>query len=243
MQMRIYVHGARRAGTKQDGTFWESVPNCARCCGVHEKTARKGIHDLVEMGLWIVILAKPGDTVIYRLAPPVDWKQPLPKNNPSQKVAGVEKGEGSGPAAREGRTPKKREGSGPKIWETKVLPEVSPLKANPEGVEPQSKPSSPDTNIPNSLARSCEGEGEKTLTLKLTSKTVPTNRAKGLEDWCFQLLGKDEMVRCGSRWRERAVSNPTKLEKILAEVKVMLGERKIRTTTAKAAEDLWKRWP
>lgn len=60
----------------------------------------------------------------------------------------------------------------------------------------------------------------------------------------FQVvLGKDEMARCGSRWRKRSEQNPEKLERVLNELKTMQkeGTTDVRNPGA-AAEDLWKRF-
>lgn len=59
---------------------------------------------------------------------------------------------------------------------------------------------------------------------------------------CKEVLGEDEMKRQHKRWLDRATDAPNKLGRVLAEVRVMMLENKIKTTSARAAEDLWKRF-
>ena len=59
---------------------------------------------------------------------------------------------------------------------------------------------------------------------------------------CKEVLGEDEIKRQHKRWTERAMHEAGRLERVLAEVRVMVLEKKIKTTPARAAEDLWKRF-
>jgi hypothetical protein len=60
---------------------------------------------------------------------------------------------------------------------------------------------------------------------------------------CMEVLGKDEMARCGSRWRRRAVDDPGKLRRVLLELRSMQkeGATEVRNPGA-CAEDLWGRF-
>jgi hypothetical protein len=62
-----------------------------------------------------------------------------------------------------------------------------------------------------------------------------------LESLCIDVLGTEEWSRFQSRWRKRIQFHPDQLAKVLAEVKTMKAENKIKTTPAKTAEDLIKR--
>lgn len=59
---------------------------------------------------------------------------------------------------------------------------------------------------------------------------------------CEDVLGKAEMDKHKSRWQERIFKNPTVLEKVLSDVRIMALEHKIKKTPAAAAEDLLKRF-
>jgi hypothetical protein len=50
------------------------------------------------------------------------------------------------------------------------------------------------------------------------------------------------MTRWLGRWRERAETEPDKLNRVLAETNRADKAREIKTTPAKYAEDLWKRF-
>lgn len=67
-------------------------------------------------------------------------------------------------------------------------------------------------------------------------------RTVELIEMCKTVLGADEMTRWHDRWLERAETEPDKLFSVLAEVKDMVARGDIKTTPAKAAEDLLKRW-
>jgi Helix-turn-helix domain len=226
IQFRMYGHIARRAGNK--GHYWESIPNAANHCGVDQRTARKAIRSLEKLNMIRCVKAKAGCTRVFLLTPPSDWSAPPTENDPSQKMRGVQKRQEGGLIECEPSPDKKCEGSPLKKCESKLLPEVSPLKAIPESVD---------------SSRSCEHAPKKNgkVILELVDKSPPYNEAKRLEDWCFQLLGKDEMVNYGSRWRKRIQDDPGTVEKVLGETKSALNERRIRTTPAKYAEDYWAR--
>ena len=91
----------------------------------------------------------------------------------------------------------------------------------------------------NRSPRSCEHAPKKNgmVTLEIVDKSPPYNETKRLEDWCLQLLGKDEMAKYGSRWRKRIENNPERMEAVLGETKSALNEGRIKTTTAQYAED------
>jgi hypothetical protein len=57
-----------------------------------------------------------------------------------------------------------------------------------------------------------------------------------------EVLGTDEMRRCHKRWLKRAETEPEKLRRVLAETKRAARAGEIKTTPAKYAEDLWKRF-
>lgn len=65
-------------------------------------------------------------------------------------------------------------------------------------------------------------------------------RAEWLERECKNVLGSDEMIWCGSRWRGRASSEPAKLERVLADVRVQQKEGKAIRNAGAYAETMWK---
>lgn len=69
-----------------------------------------------------------------------------------------------------------------------------------------------------------------------------TQRTVELLDMCREVLGVEEVQRCHNRWLKRAETDPDKLASVLAEVKEMTARHSIKTTPARVAEDLWKRW-
>ena len=56
------------------------------------------------------------------------------------------------------------------------------------------------------------------------------------------ILGKEEIAKRHARWLSRAESEPDKFDRVLAEVRTMVIEKRIIKTPGAAAEDLWKRW-
>jgi hypothetical protein len=62
------------------------------------------------------------------------------------------------------------------------------------------------------------------------------------EKYCFEILGKDEMARCGSRWRKRAEDEPDRLKRVLDQMRIEQREGKGIRNTGRYAEDLWKRF-
>lgn len=77
----------------------------------------------------------------------------------------------------------------------------------------------------------------------LDAEMTPAGReAVRLVSLCKELLGVEEMKRQHKRWTDRAMVHAGKLDRVLAEVKVMIIEQQIKTTPARAAEDLWKRF-
>lgn len=63
-----------------------------------------------------------------------------------------------------------------------------------------------------------------------------------LTDECFRILGRDEMVMCGSRWRHRIANEPLKVQRVLADMQVQQREGKHIRYPGGYAEDLWKRF-
>lgn len=60
-------------------------------------------------------------------------------------------------------------------------------------------------------------------------------RSEWLERECRNVLGSDEMLWCGSRWRQRIASDPAKMERVLADVRCQQKEgRAIRNSGAYA---------
>lgn len=76
--------------------------------------------------------------------------------------------------------------------------------------------------------------------LKMTPESRKTIE---LMEMCKTVLGADEMSRWHKRWLGRAEREPEKLFNVLAEVKTIVARDGIKKSPAKAAEDLWKRWP
>ena len=54
---------------------------------------------------------------------------------------------------------------------------------------------------------------------------------------------KAELTNWGGWWRNRFRKCPDKARRVLAEIKSMILEKRIRTTPGRAAIDLWKRLP
>lgn len=67
-------------------------------------------------------------------------------------------------------------------------------------------------------------------------------QAECLEAECFEVLGRDEMVHCGSRWRFRIAQEPCKLERVLADVRCQQQEGIAIRNAGAYAEDLWRRF-
>ena len=68
----------------------------------------------------------------------------------------------------------------------------------------------------------------------------PVNRIGTLMCDASDILGVAAAMQ--SRWQHRARSEPDLMERVLAEVRVMKVEDRIRVSAAAAAEDLYKRW-
>ena len=88
---------------------------------------------------------------------------------------------------------------------------------------------------------------EKGIEAKLGARepmelTEPGKVLLNLISLCKTVLGEEEMKRQHKRWTDRAMTEPGRLGRVLAEIRVMALESKIKTTPAKAAEDLWKRF-
>jgi hypothetical protein len=54
---------------------------------------------------------------------------------------------------------------------------------------------------------------------------------------------QDELANWGGWWRNRFREAPDKARRVLAEVRSMIRERKIKTKPGATAVDLWKRFP
>jgi hypothetical protein len=63
-----------------------------------------------------------------------------------------------------------------------------------------------------------------------------------VEKLCFEILGKDEMARCGSRWRKKMAQDRDKLRRVLLEMRAKELEHGKITNRGGYAEDLWKRF-
>lgn len=61
-----------------------------------------------------------------------------------------------------------------------------------------------------------------------------------LEQQCQEILGRDEMVRNGSRWRRRIKWDSAKLHRVLADLRTMQKEGKFVRYPGGYAECLWK---
>ena len=72
--------------------------------------------------------------------------------------------------------------------------------------------------------------------------TKPGEETIRLISLCKEVLGEVEMTKHHKRWAERAMQNPNRLNRVISEVRVMALEKTIKTTPAKVAEDLWKRF-
>lgn len=128
VQFRVYAHMERRASA--GGVFYESVPNCAKFCGIRDETLRAATKHLLSLGLIVVEKATPGKTVTYRVTHIEEWPvhPPLIEYPPTQ-TGGVSKpgdttavsGGGGGPL-KPGDTPAVSGG-------TKVIP----LRESPQG--------------------------------------------------------------------------------------------------------------
>ncbi|MGA2660219.1 MAG: helix-turn-helix domain-containing protein [Verrucomicrobiota bacterium] len=74
-EFRLFCHVARREGGKAGkGCCNAAVPTIAKVCRLSENTVRKGLRQLVSLGL---LLCKPRQhkTTLYRLVPKgKDWK-------------------------------------------------------------------------------------------------------------------------------------------------------------------------
>lgn len=83
----------------------------------------------------------------------------------------------------------------------------------------------------------------KKLLLTICTKPIRgVSFAAWLEQECFRVLGKDEMVTRGSRWRKRIAENPEKTERVIADVRAMHKEGMHIRNPGAYAEDLWKRF-
>lgn len=63
-----------------------------------------------------------------------------------------------------------------------------------------------------------------------------------LERLCLSVLGREEMVRYGARWRQRMCKSPTKLRRVISEMSQMQREGRAVRNPGSYAEDLWKRF-
>jgi len=74
-------------------------------------------------------------------------------------------------------------------------------------------------------------------------KALPkADRSVELMASCRELMGDDELKKWHKRWLKRADEEPERLASVLGELKIMIREKRIETTPAKCAEDLWKRF-
>lgn len=111
-------------------------------------------------------------------------------------------------------------------------------------VTAESPPSHPERNETNGN----EGKGKNGIEANITGDGLHMPlQAQGqeairLNSLCKEVLGEEEMTRQHKRWTDRALKQPAKLSSVLAEIRVMVLEGKVKTTPARAAEDLWKRF-
>ncbi len=102
-------------------------------------------------------------------------------------------------------------------------------------------PSSPSNERTNEEKE--EKEGRERTKLGAQLKILPAaERSIRLMSLCKELFGIEEMSKQNLRWYDRTIKNPDLLERVLGEVKGMKLEGKIKTTPARTAEDLLKRF-
>lgn len=115
-------------------------------------------------------------------------------------------------------------------------------------VTSKSPPTDPERNERTNETKETKGTEEKRNEANITrasldAEMTPAGReALRLVSLCKELLGAEEMTRHHKRWTDRALHDAGKLDRVLAEVKVMQAEGRIKTNPARAAEDLWKRF-
>ena len=66
--------------------------------------------------------------------------------------------------------------------------------------------------------------------------------ADDLDAMCWRVLGKQEMARCGSRWRKRAHDEPDKLKRVLSDMSLLQREGRCVKNPGSYAEYLWKQF-
>lgn len=119
-------------------------------------------------------------------------------------------------------------------------------KSNP-ALTADSPPSDPERNERTETNERKGKKEEKGNEAKLGAREPLTLTAAGEEtirliSLCKTIFGEEEVRQHHKRWLDRATVSPSKLNKVLAEVRVMKLENKIKTTAARTAEDLWKRF-
>ena len=62
-----------------------------------------------------------------------------------------------------------------------------------------------------------------------------------IEDY-RELCGAESLARYGGAWRLRMREDPRLVQRVIAVVRVMKREGRIRVDAGAAAHDLWKRW-
>lgn len=77
--------------------------------------------------------------------------------------------------------------------------------------------------------------------LSIAKNPMPgITRQEWLERECKAVMGSDEMLYCGSRWRWRVQHEPVKLERVLADVRTQQKEGKAIRNAGAYAEKLWQ---
>lgn len=66
------------------------------------------------------------------------------------------------------------------------------------------------------------------------------NATELLLEQCQRVLGKDEMVQHGATWRWRATSNSSKLQRVIADLRVMQRQGIAVRAPGAYAERLWQ---
>lgn len=125
IEFRVYGHVVRRAG--DSGLFYESVPRCAKFCGVKITTARAALQKLAALRLLQLVETPTGKTWTYRITSIEEWE-----NNPVHQTDGVSQMApphlGDGVSQRDATPPIKGTHTPPLGGTTKVIPEGNPIK-------------------------------------------------------------------------------------------------------------------
>jgi len=121
----------------------------------------------------------------------------------------------------------------------KTAARVRNLRAKRKGVTPCNARNADVTpaNASNAMQRKMNKDNDKAFSTKGTTKL--SDREKFLADSIEQSLG-DQWVNDAGKWMNRIKTEIEKADRVIGEVKLAVDEKRIKTTPAQYAEQIWK---